>query len=197
MIFLYPMKTINFRYIYERTRQLLLDPKQEWTVIGDEYNNPKDMFRDYLIPLSVIVSVIVLLFGFLHYTILEAFFSGLINLVSTTAGTWVCFLICREYMNKTDQTETTALQLTVYSSALFILFHSLATAFGNGFFGQLMSLSSLLFIRTLYIGIHKTSDLQSAQKKNLLIIMILSIICIPVIMKKILMIIFNIPAFNL
>lgn len=192
------MKKINLRYLYERTKELVISPDRTWPVINDEYTGVKEIFQTYLIPLSVIISVIVLLFGFLQYTVWQTICYAGINFISAVGGTWLSFLICREYLNnKVDESENTALSLTVYSSAVFIVFHSLATAFGNGFFGQLMSLCSLLFIRTLYIGINKNNNLQAAYKKNLLIISILSIICIPMIIKKLLMILFHIPAFNL
>lgn len=192
------MEKINLQYIYDRTKQLLFKPESEWDIINDEYTGVKEILKGYLIPLTAIVSAIVLLFSFLEYSIWQSVCIAIINFLSAIAGTWCSFLFCREYLNnKAGDAENTALNLIVYSSALFILFHSLATAFGSGFFGQLMLLSSLLFIRTLYIGINKIDLKTAAQKKNLLIISALSIIFIPVIIKKLLMILFHIPAFNI
>ena len=99
--------------------------------------------------------------------------------------------------NKIPDAENTALHLTVYSASVFIVFHSLSVALINGFFSQLLSLISLIFIRTLYAGISAVTRLEVNQKTNTLIIAALSIICIPVIFKRLLMILFHIPILNL
>lgn len=192
------MKKIDIRYLYDRTKKLLLQPETEWQIIDKEYNNVKDLFQAYVIPLSLIVSLIVLILSFFHYTAIQAICYAIINLLSTTTGIWLCYIIAREYLNnKIRNADNTALNLTVYSASVFVVFHSISVAFVSGFFSQLMSLISLIFIRTLYIGIKKNTDIPADQKTNMLIITILSIICIPVILKKILMIIFHIPVFNL
>lgn len=191
------MEKVNLKYIYERTSRLLMKPEKEWDVVADEYYTLKEVFQNYIIPLSVISSLFILLLGFLQYTILQAFGHAIINLLSTTVGTWLSFLITREYLtNKFRDAENIAQNLVVYSSGIFIVFHSMGTAFGNGFFSQLFILLSLIFIRTLYIGINQTAEMQANQKTNILVISALSIICIPVILKHILMIIFGISAFN-
>ena len=92
--------------------------------------------------------------------------------------------------------ENTALNLTVFSAAIFLFFHSLSGAFGNNFMGQLTDLLSLIFLRTLYTGIYATTELTTNQKTNLFIITSLAIIFIPVILHKLLMILFHIPALN-
>lgn len=191
------MEKVNLKYIYERTSRLLMKPEKEWNVVADEYYTLKEVFQNYIIPLSVISSLFILLLGFLQYTILQAFGHAIINLLSTTVGIWLSFLITREYLtNKFRDAENIAQNLVVYSSGIFIVFHSVGTAFGNGFFSQLFILFSLIFIRTLYIGINQTAEMQANQKTNILVISALSIICIPVILKHILMIIFGISAFN-
>lgn len=191
------MEKVNLKYIYERTSRLLMKPEKEWNVVADEYYTLKEVFQNYIIPLSVISSLFILLLGFLQYTILQAFGHAIINLLSTTVGIWLSFLITREYLtNKFRDAENIAQNLVVYSSGIFIVFHRVGTAFGNGFFSQLFILFSLIFIRTLYIGINQTAEMQANQKTNILVISALSIICIPVILKHILMIIFGISAFN-
>ena len=191
------MRNINFRYIYERTYRLLTSPEKEWPVIADEYYTLKEVFQNYIIPLSAVASLFVLLFSFFQYTVWQAIGLAIINLLSTITGTWLAFLITKEYLlNKLGDAEGIAQNLIIYSSAVFIVFHSAGIAFGNGFFGQLFTVLSFIFIRTLYIGINQTAGMQANQKTNILIISSLSIICIPVIIKHILMIIFGISAFN-
>lgn len=189
---------INFRVIYDRTRELLLHPQREWQKIEEEEDNAKSLFREYILPLGIITSIVVLLLGFLSYTPWQTVFYAFTNFISVTAGTYVAFLITREYLNnRISDSETTALHLTVYSSGIFIIFHSLSIALVSGFLSQLAGLASLLFLRTLYIGIYRMTDLPANYKTNTLVIMTLSIICLPVILTKLFMILFHIPAFNL
>lgn len=183
---------------YERTRGLILHPRQEWLIIGNETDIRSGLFRSYLIPLVALSSVIVFLLGFLHYRGIHILLYTLINFISATAGAYAVFFIAREYLaNKIRKAENTALHLSVYSTAVFILFHSFSIALVNGFWSQLFGLLSLIFLRTLHAGIDKLEDLEAGQKTNMLIIMALSIICIPVICKRMLMILFHMPAFNL
>jgi len=80
---------------------------------------------------------------------------------------------------------------------IFIIFHSIGNALGNIFLGQLFTLLSFTFIRTLYKGLGQIPRLHPGQKTNILVISSLAIICIPVIINQLLMIIFGISAFNI
>ena len=113
------------------------------------------------------------------------------------AGIWFAYLLTKEYLsNKLRDADNTALLLTVYPGALFTVFHSLGIAMGNYFMGQIFTLLSFIFIRTLYIGIRRISDLPNNQQTNLLVIVALAVICIPVIISQVLMIAFGISVFN-
>lgn len=192
------MEKMNFRNIYERTRRMLTKPETEWGIITDEYCCLKDVFRNFLLPVTVISSLSILLFGFFHYTVMQTIGYGIINLLASVIGIWLSYLITREYLsNKLSDADNIALNLTVYSGVIFIVFHSLGVALGNYFLGQLFTLLSFIFIRTLYIGIRQISALQGNQQTNLLVITALSIICIPVIIAQVLMIVFGISAFNI
>lgn len=191
------MKNINFKRIYNRTRQLLVSPDKEWRDIAEEYILGKDIFRTYVFPLVVATSGIIMLLGLLSYRPLQALGLSLIHLAAVPAGIWLAYLITREYLaNKCSEAGSLALKLTVYSSALFIVFHGAGIALGNGFLSQLLTLLSFIFIRTLYIGINRISGLQANYKTNLLVITGLSIICIPIIISHLLMIVFGISILN-
>lgn len=188
----------QIREFYNRTRRLILYPRQEWQMIGNETDDRNSLFRSYLIPLAAVSSVVVFLFSFLHYEGFHILLYTFINFISATTGAYIVFFIAGEYLSsKVRKPENTALHLSVYSTAVFILFHSFSIALVNGFWSQLFGLLSLVFLRTLHAGIDQLDDLEAGQKTNLLIIMALSIICTPVICKRILMILFHIPAFNL
>lgn len=191
------MVKMNFKHIYERTKRMLTKPEAEWKKLTEEFPNLKETFRNYLFPIAALSSLTIFLLGFFHYTAMQTIGYGLINLLSSIAGIWFAYLLTKEYLsNKLRDAGKIALLLTVYPGAIFIVFHSLGIAMGNYFLGQLFTLFSFIFIRTLYIGIKQISDLANNQQTNLLIITALSIICIPVIISQVLMIAFGISAFN-
>ena len=188
----------DIKHFYNRIKQLLLYPGREWAIIRQEEDSSSRLFNLFFIPVTGIVSLVVIPGGIYRFGIFQGILYSLINFISATAGVYLAFLIIREYLNnKIPDAENTALHLTVYSASVFIVFHSLSVALINGFFSQLLSLISLIFIRTLYAGISAVTRLEVNQKTNTLIIAALSIICIPVIFKRFLMILFHIPILNL
>ena len=168
------MKNINFKYLYRRTEQLLMVPETVWPEALNETNSGKELYRNYLIPITMV------------------------NLIAMLIGNWFAYLITREYLCRKLSFDTNlALNLTVYSGVIFIIFHSIGNALGNIFLGQLFTLLSFTFIRTLYKGLGQIPRLHPGQKTNILVISSLAIICIPVIINQLLMIIFGISAFNI
>lgn len=181
----------------KRIRQLLLYPSKEWKSIREESTEKRILFRTFFIPFCLTTATAVLLVSLFRLDFFHALGYALINLTSSFAGIYLVYLLIREYLNgKSLSPDNTALVLTVYSSVIFLLFHSLSIALGSNFFGQLTGVISLIFLRTLYTGIYVTIDLTTHQKTNLFIITSLAIIFIPVIIHKLLMILFHIPAFN-
>lgn len=192
------MKKINYKYIYQRTREMLMKPEHSWSSVLKEDFAPSDIFRNYLVPIALVISICVLLLSLLNYTTLQAVGLALIYLISALSGTWLAYLITKEYLcGKLNYRDNEALNLSVYSAAIFIIFHGIGNAMGNAFVGQLFTLLSFIFIRTLYTGIGQLPKMQAAQKTNVLVIASLSIICLPIIISQILMIVFRISAINI
>lgn len=176
---------------------MLSKPDIAWVQVEEEDFRLEEIFKSYLIPVTVVTSLFVFLLSLVHYTVWQASGLAVINLLSSNCGVWFSFLITKEYLcGKLNYRSNQALNLTVYSSAIYIIFHSLGAALGNVFLGQLFTLLSFIFIRTLYTGIRMLPEMTSGQKTNVLIITSLSIICIPIIITQILMIVFRISAFN-
>lgn len=191
------MKKINLKYLYKRTCQLLLHPQEVWPSVLQEDFPAKDIYRNYLIPVAALTSVVVLVVNLLRYSFFQASGMAVINLLSASFGTWFAYLITREYLcGKLNYTNNFALNLTIYSAAIFIIFHGIGSALGNLFLGQVFTLLSFIFIRTLYTGLGLLPHIQASQKTNILIITSLTIICLPVIITQILRIVFGISAFN-
>lgn len=191
------MNKMELNFWLKRIRRLLLRPSREWNDIREEPTEKGTLFRRFFIPFCIALSFAVLFVSLLRLSFFYAFGYALLNLISNLSGTYVVFLFIREYLNgKSPHSENTALHLTVFSATIFLFFHSLSAAFGSNFPGQLTGLLSLIFLRTLYTGVYITADLATPQKNNLFIITGLAIIFIPVIIHKLLMILFHIPVFN-
>lgn len=189
---------IDYRYIFERTRQMLMKPVMAWPHVWEENRTGKEMFRNYLLPIVLVISILVFLFSLMSYTVLQSIGLAFINLVSSLSGTWLAYLLIREYLcGKLNYRNNQALSLTVYSSAIFTIFHGLGASMGDVFIGQLFTLLSILFVRTLYAGIGQLPNIQTNQKTNVLVISSLSIICIPVIISQLMMIVFRISAITI
>lgn len=188
---------IRCQNIYERTRLMLMKPETGWPRVLESDFTAKEIFRNYLLPVSVVTAVLVLLLSLLTYTALQSVGLAFINLLSSLSGTWFAYLITREYLcGKLNYHDNQALNLTVYSAAIFIIFHGIGAALGNIFIGQLFTLFSFIFIRTLYTGIGVLPRISNGQKTNILVIASLAIICLPIIISQILMIVFRISAIN-
>lgn len=192
------MKRLNYKHIYQRTRQFLIKPEVLWPQVLKEDFSIHLLFQSYLLPIAITTSLFVFLLSLFSYSILSSIGLFIINLISSLCGIWFAYLITKEYLcTKLSYHDHQALNLTVYSGAIFIFFHGIGSALGNIFLGQLFTLLSFIFIRTLYTGLGQLPALQNGQKTNILIITSLSIICIPIIISQILTIVFRIPVINI
>lgn len=189
------MKT-NYKHIYFRTKQMLLQPATAWSEVWKETATVGIVSRNYLLPVAIILSVIVFLLQLIHHTPLQAFGLGIIHFLTVTGGAWATYRIVREYLcNKLNYSDSDALNLTVYSYTIYIVFHCIGETLGGIFIGQIFTLLSFIFLRTLYTGVGQL-QLQANHKTNILVIASLSIVCLPIIITQILRILFRIPAIN-
>ena len=128
------MKNINFKYLYRRTEQLLMVPETVWPEALNETNSGKELYRNYLIPITMVISIMVLLINLINYNFWQATGLTIINLIAMLIGNWFAYLITREYLCRKLSFDTNlALNLTVYSGVIFIIFHSIGNALGNIF----------------------------------------------------------------
>ena len=191
------MRKINFRYILTRIKHLLTNPEAEWLKIKEEDSARDQLFRDYVIIPSALFSILVVLLRLLNTDLMIAVGWGVINFISCTIGTYICFRASKEYLsNKIQNHGKIAIYLSIYSSAIFIVFHSLSVGFTHNFIGDVMAILSLFSLRTLYTGLNTISTLNTRFKKSAVIIIGLLIICTPVIIMSLLTIVFRIPAIN-
>ncbi|MEG1737516.1 MAG: hypothetical protein RR137_04135 [Odoribacter sp.] len=192
------MNKINFKYIYERTRLLLLKPDIAWSTVLKEDSELKKIYKNYLLPIAATTTLLTFLLSLIDYNLYQSIALGIINFLAVSAGTWLSYRIAKEYLcGKLNIPENQALNITVYCSAIFITFHSIGSVLGNAFFGQLFTLLSFIFIRTLYVGLQQVTALKPGQRTNIFVILCVSIICMPAIITQLLRILLDIPALNI
>ena len=75
------MKNINFKYLYRRTEQLLMVPETVWPEALNETNSGKELYRNYLIPITMVISIMVLLINLINYNFWQATGLTIINLI--------------------------------------------------------------------------------------------------------------------
>jgi|GEM_PF-500863 len=191
------MKNINTEQIVSRIKRLLLVPAPEWQIISKENYLGRDLFCNFIIYPSIIASFFTLLIRLFFEDIWLACCWGIINFIACVAGSYICFRLAKEYLsNKIRRANTISLHLSIYSSTIFILFHSLSVGFTGKFIGDLAAILSLLSLRTLYIGANILPELDDRYRKSTTIIIGVLIICITAILTRLLTILFRIPAIN-
>ena len=177
---------------------MLFHPEMEWQTVKREDIAGAEIFREYLVPLSVTGSACTLVLQLLHTPPLYAFVIAAITFAASVGGAYITYRIIREYFtDKISEANNVALRLSVYCSAIFIVFHCLSQGMPDGFLSQLLGLLSLLCLRTLYIGINLTSGLDVQFRKSALIIAGLLLVLSPMILQRLLMLIFRVPTITL
>ena len=142
------MKKLDIKGIFTRPRKLLLHPETEWQVIGRENIEGIELFKNFLVPLSVLSSACAILLRLLSTSPLYAIGTGIILFMASVVGSYIAYRVSREYLsNKVAAANRMALRLAVYSSAVFIPFHCLSSGFSEGFISQLMAIFLQLFMK--------------------------------------------------
>lgn len=72
------MKKLDIKSIFTRPRKLLLHPETEWQVIGRENIEGIELFKNFLVPLSMLSSVCAILLRLLSTSPLYAIGTGII-----------------------------------------------------------------------------------------------------------------------
>lgn len=177
---------------------MLLHPDTEWQVVKSEKAMGSEIFRKYFIPLATIGAIATLALQVLHTPIVYAVAIACITFLSSIVGTYITYRVSKEYLaSKIMEENLTSLRLSVYCSGVFTVFHALSQGLPEGFACQLMAVFSLLCLRTLNAGIKQTTSLHVQFHKSTIIIIGLLIIVSPMIIQRLLEMIFRIPTITL
>ena len=157
------MKKLDIKGIFTRPRKLLLHPETEWQVIGRENIEGIELFKNFLVPLSVLSSACAILLRLLSTSPLYAIGTGIILFMASVVGSYIAYRVSREYLsNKVAAANRMALRLAVC-------------------------------LRTLYVGLNQLTALDVQYRKSAIVIIGLLVIVSPIIIQQLLMIMFRIP----
>ncbi|MDR0983047.1 MAG: hypothetical protein LBM07_07415 [Culturomica sp.] len=167
----------------------------EWQNIFPE-TNTENIFKSYVIPFSVATTILTFPINLISHTLLYTLLNSLCELTASIGGTYIAFICVKEYLSgNIKHSQDTERKLIYYSSLIFVVFNILGSATELYFLSQVLTLISIASLRTLYFGIKAIKT--SVNKTNLFIISALTIICLPLIIKRLLMIVLHLPAINL
>ena len=85
------MKKLDIKGIFTRPRKLLLHPEMEWQVIGRENIEGIELFKNFLVPLSVLSSVCAILLRLLSTSPLYAIGTGIILFMASVVGSYIAY----------------------------------------------------------------------------------------------------------
>ena len=188
------MRKEDFIHIIKRIKQLILTPEKTWTTILRERQPYSKLFISYIIYPTMIASACIFIPLLVFKDISRTIILGIQNCLVCILSSYLCLRLSRAYMyGKITNSRKIATDLSIYSSTVFILFHSLSLGLGQSFIGDVASVCSLLSLRVLYVGLKKIPDLEKQHHTSTFIIMGLLVVVSPFIISRLLSIIFRIP----
>ncbi len=112
--------------IFERVKQIIVDPKTEWIKIKTEITPPKDILLQYVVPFLVLAAITRLL-GYLVFSefqyISVALKYSIISLISPLIGiiisSYVIYYLAEQFQSKKDLANS--FQLVAYASTPSLL----------------------------------------------------------------------------
>ena len=187
-------KKVDYKYIWARTKAMLLSPRREWPAAHKEDIPGKRLFQEYLLPLAATGTACVAILLLIRGNGWTAVSMAAINLISVLAGWFVTYRLTREYLDgKLGSARQTALYLATYGYGVYIVFHCLSDGFSGHFLGQVMEVASFLCVHTLYVGLETLPELNAKHRNNVLIMTAVLMLVIPAIAERLLTIVFRIP----
>ncbi|MFA8432954.1 MAG: YIP1 family protein [Marinifilaceae bacterium] len=189
--------SINLTHVFHRTRSIILNPKAEWDIIAQKEQNKKELYLNYALPLISICSLLAFSGILINYSDLtHALSQMLIVFLSLSGGLFLAATIIKELAPNFNgsKNENRNFMLVIYAASIFCIFHSAANMFSLfSFFRQLFLLVELYFIRLFWLGISPLLQMPENKKAGFTLISALIILIIPLILERMLSILFNVP----
>lgn len=138
--------------MFERIKNMILSPKKEWGVIGDENASHGKLFMKYVLPLSLISTVAVFIgygligvsfFGVHFHSVEWGIRQAIVQWVSLVGGIYVAAIVINLLAEKFQATKD-------FDKAFAVVAYSYIPALLGGIFYILPSLSVLALIPAIY-----------------------------------------------
>lgn len=186
---------LDIKRIFSRVKTLVINPSKEWNKIKNEDSGTKDLFYDFAFPFIAICSSFVFLGRFIEDGFLTGFKCFLVSFISMTSGMYVGGRILKEMTaSNKNVSQIDCFKLIIYSSSVFCLFHGISRFFGtNSILSNILILTQFLAIWTIWTGTNPIIKTNKNNKTGYTLIISLIIFLLPLVLEKLLTIVFSIP----
>lgn len=186
---------IDIKQIFSRVKTLVINPAKEWNKIKSEEPSTKELFYDFAFPFLAVCSAFIFLGRFMEDGLITGFKCFLVSFISMSTGMYAGAKILKEMTASNENTtESDCFKMVIYSSSVFCLFHGFSGLFGShSILSNLLILTQFIAVWTIWYGTKPIIKTTKNNKTGYTLIISLLIILLPLIMEKLLTIIFIIP----
>ncbi len=188
-------KNIDIKGIFLRVKTFVVNPSKEWSKIKSEESNTKDLFYDFAFPFIAICSTFVFIGRFMEDGFITGFKCFLVTFISMITGMYAGSRILNEMISSnTDVSEIDCYKMMIYGSSVFCLFHGIAGFFGShSIISNFLVITQFIAVWTIWTGTNPIIKTTKNNKTGYTLIISLLIILLPLILEKLLTIVFIIP----
>jgi len=186
---------IEIKRIFSRVKTLVVNPSKEWNKIKMEESNTKDLFYDFAFPFLAICSTFVFLGRFMEDGFITGFKYFLVSFISMATGMYAGGRILKEMTSSNNEvSEIDCYKIIIYGSSVFCLFHGIAGFFGShSIISNILVLTQFIAVWTIWTGTNPIIKTSKNNKTGYTLIISLLIFLLPLILEKLLTIVFIIP----
>ncbi|MCK4661874.1 MAG: YIP1 family protein [Bacteroidales bacterium] len=175
---------MDFNFIIERAKKIIINPEQEWQVIKSEETDKNEIIKNYFLPflIAIVVASFIgkLLFGTYGFSsgIVYSLVSAIFVLIIQFAGMYISALVINELAPSFDSKKNinAAFKLVIYSSTA-----SYIASILSGLLSPLSVLFMLLGLYSIYLfwlGITPMMETPENKKVGYVIVSVLIMIAI-------------------
>lgn len=193
------MREHTMKDIINRLYMLVVNPTYEWQKILKDDKSAKETYMYYLLPIIMLSSIISLTINCINLDFDNAFYYTISIIITESLCAYICYIIAREFLNnKTKNASNIASKITFNTLSVFCIPFALYSGLeDNSIIRNIIFILSLYSIYVMYKGIFLFRMANYNDKKNLFILLAISLIAISTIIKQSLIILFKIPVFNI
>lgn len=189
------INNIDIKGIFSRVKSLVVTPAKEWNKIKSEEQATKELFYGFAFPLLAICSAFIFFGRIMEDGFIIAIKCFLVSFLSMATAMYTGAKILKEMTNSNNNTtETDCFKMIIYSSSVFCLFHGFSGLFGSHtVISNLLILTQFIAVWTIWNGTKPIIKTNKSNKTGFTLIIALLIFLLPMVLEKLLTVVFNIP----